>query len=45
MTPAEKIDVEVEDAPFLAVEMAVEGSGETQTLTFRTNVDDVVDSR
>ncbi|HEY8194606.1 MAG TPA: DUF1285 domain-containing protein [Hyphomicrobium sp.] len=42
VTPAEKIDVEVEDAPFLAVEMAVEGSGETQTLTFRTNVDDIV---
>jgi uncharacterized protein len=42
VTPAEKIGVDVEDAPFLAVEMAVEGSGATQTLTFRTNVDDVV---
>ena len=42
VTPAEKIGVDVEDAHFLAVEMAVEGSGETQTLTFRTNVDDVV---
>ena len=42
VTPAEKIDCEVEDAPFLAVEMAVSGDGREQTLTFRTNVDDVV---
>ena len=42
VTPAEKVDVDVEDAPFLAVEMAVEGSGDKQVLTFRTNVDDVV---
>src|SRR5262245_33449235 len=42
VTPAEKVDVEVEDAPFLAVEMAVSGEGCDQTLTFRTNVDDVV---
>jgi uncharacterized protein len=42
VTPAEKVDVDVEDAPFLAVEMAVEGSGAKQVLTFRTNVDDVV---
>ncbi len=42
VTPAEKVDVEVEDAPFLAVEMAVQGEGRDQTLTFRTNVDDVV---
>jgi hypothetical protein len=42
VTPAEKVDVEVEDAPFLAVEMAVSGEGRNQMLTFRTNVDDVV---
>ena len=42
VTPAEKISVEVADAPFLAVEMAVTGSGANQSLTFRTNVDDVV---
>jgi hypothetical protein len=41
VTPAEKIDVAVDDAPFLAVEMQVEGSGRAQRLTFRTNVDDV----
>lgn len=42
VTPVEKIVVDVEDAPFLAVEMAVEGEGRDQTLTFRTNVDDMV---
>ncbi len=42
VTPAEKIDVAVEDAPFLAVEMEVRGSGRAQTLVFRTNVDDIV---
>ena len=42
VTPAEKVDVEVEDAPFLAVEMEVRGGGRDQTLLFRTNVDDVV---
>lgn len=42
VTPAEKVDVTVEDAPFLAVEMEVSGSGREQSLAFRTNVDDVV---
>lgn len=42
VTPVEKVDVQVADAPFLAVEMTVEGRGEAQTLTFRTNVDDIV---
>ncbi len=42
VTPAEKVVVTVEDAPFLAVEMAVHGEGADQVLTFRTNVDDVV---
>jgi hypothetical protein len=42
VTPAEKVDVSVEDAPFLAVEMEVGGSGADQIITFRTNVDDVV---
>ena len=36
VTPVEKVAVEVEDAPFLAVELVVE-DGE---LNFRTNVDD-----
>jgi uncharacterized protein len=42
VTPAEKVDVHVADAPFLAVEMEVRGTAELQTLTFRTNVDDVM---
>jgi uncharacterized protein len=41
VTPAEKVDVVVEDAPFLAVEMEVKGSGREQNLVFRTNVDDI----
>jgi len=42
VTPVEKVDVIVEDVPFLAVEMAASGEGQSQSLTLRTNVDDVV---
>jgi uncharacterized protein len=42
VTPVEKVDVKVADAPFLAVEMEPTGTGERQVLTFRTNVDDIV---
>jgi len=42
VTPAEKVDVAVEDAPFLAVEMEVTGTGRDQSIVFRTNVDDAV---
>jgi hypothetical protein len=42
VTPVEKIDVAVEDAPFLAVEMEADGEGEAQQLVFRTNVGDAV---
>jgi hypothetical protein len=42
VTPVEKVSVEVEDAPFLAVEMQVEGDGEARELRLRTNVDDWV---
>jgi uncharacterized protein len=42
VTPAEKVDVAVADAPFLAVEMEVRDPGPGQTLVFRTNVDDIV---
>jgi uncharacterized protein len=42
VTPVEKVDVTVEDAPFLGVEIEVSGVGRDQSLTFRTNVDDVV---
>jgi hypothetical protein len=40
-TPVEKVGLTVVDAPFLAVEMKVDG-GEQQMLAFRTNVDDWV---
>jgi hypothetical protein len=42
VTPVEKVDVAVSDAPFLAVEMQVTGQGREQQLIFRTNVDDIV---
>lgn len=42
VTPVEKVGITVDDLPFLAVEMAVDGQGEARALSFRTNVDDVV---
>ncbi|MGB0575742.1 MAG: DUF1285 domain-containing protein [Alphaproteobacteria bacterium] len=41
-TPVEKCRIQVEDAPFQAVEMSVEGEKLNQRLSFRTNVDDIV---
>ena len=43
VTPVEKVGIRVEDAPFIAVEMQVSGEDAAQTLTFRTNVGDVVE--
>ncbi|MCU0910690.1 MAG: DUF1285 domain-containing protein [Rhodobacteraceae bacterium] len=42
VTPAEKVGIRVEDAPFLAVDVEAEGQGRDQRLTFRTQVDDEV---
>jgi uncharacterized protein len=42
VTPVEKVPIEVEGEPFIAVEMTREGTGREQKLSFRTNVDDVV---
>jgi len=42
VTPVEKIGITVEDAPLLAVEMAVEGEGESRRITLRTNLGDLV---
>src|SRR5450755_4134171 len=42
VTPVEKCGIVVEDAPFLAVELKVEGSADHRILSFRTNVDDWV---
>jgi hypothetical protein len=41
-TPAERGRIAVEDAPFVAVELDWSGDGRRQTLSFRTNVDQVV---
>ncbi len=39
VTPVERGRIEVEDAPFVAVELRAEGTGEAQILTLRTNLD------
>jgi hypothetical protein len=44
VTPVEKVPIEVEDAPFLAVAMEVLGEGAAQKLRFRTNLDDMVEA-
>lgn len=41
-TPVENGRIEVEDAPFIAVELIAEGAGASQVIRFRTNVDDIV---
>ena len=41
-SPAEEGIIEVEDAPFLAVELFQAGAGRRQTLSFRTNMDEIV---
>ena len=42
VTPVEKLDIEVEDSPFVAVEVKNEGQGRERTLAFRINTGDVV---
>ena len=42
VTPAERGRVEVEDVPFLAVALTVEGEGRDRRLIFRTNLDEFV---
>ncbi|MBT5646916.1 MAG: DUF1285 domain-containing protein [Rhodospirillaceae bacterium] len=42
ITPAEMCRITVDDAPFAAVEMTVDGQGRDQVLTFRTNIDEIV---
>ncbi len=44
VTPVEQVPVEVEDAPFVAVEVRAEGEGrEGRRLSFRTNLDEWVE--
>jgi len=42
VTPHEKLSIEVEDVPFIAVEATSEGQGEEMRLAFRLNSDDLV---
>ena len=42
VTPVEKLKIKVEDAPFIAVLMRVEGEGAAQRLIFTTNMGDEV---
>jgi uncharacterized protein len=42
VTPHEKLSIEVEDAPFLAVEVQSEGTDAARKLAFRLNSDDLV---
>ena len=42
VTPVEKGRIDVDDAPFVAVELFVRGDGMEQILSVRTNVDEIV---
>ncbi|MGL4543347.1 MAG: DUF1285 domain-containing protein [Polymorphobacter sp.] len=42
VTPVEKLDIDVEDAPFVAVEMTSDGAGATRRFGFRLNTDEFV---
>lgn len=42
VTPVERVGIEVEDAPFLAVEMAPAGTEAGESLAFRTNLDEII---
>ena len=42
VTPVEKVGIRVQDVPFIAVDAEAGGEGESQVLTFTTNVGDEV---
>ena len=42
VTPVEKCGIRVDDAPFTAIRMTVEGEGSDRIIRFETNVDDEV---
>lgn len=42
VTPVEKLDIAVEDAPFIALEMKREGTGQSARIAFRLNTGDLV---
>lgn len=41
VTPVEKVGITVDDAPFVAIDFEVEGTGKDQVITFTTHVEDV----
>ncbi len=42
ITPEEACEIDVEDVPFIAVEMFLAGQGRKQCVSLRTNVDEIV---
>ncbi len=44
ITPVEKVGIRVDDAPFVAATLQVEGEGEAQLLRFTTNVDEEIEA-
>lgn len=42
VTPVEKLSIVVEDAPFVAVELKSEGTGQERQLAFRLNIGDLI---
>lgn len=44
VTPVEKVGITVDDAPFVAVSLKVEGEGQSQRLRFVTNVEDPIEA-
>lgn len=42
VTPGEKYEIEIDDAPFVAKDMTISGEWETQIIAFQTNTDDYV---
>lgn len=42
VTPVEMVGIQVDDAPFVAVSLQVEGEGESQLLRFTSNVEDEI---
>ncbi|MEM6938957.1 MAG: DUF1285 domain-containing protein [Pseudomonadota bacterium] len=41
VTPVEKVGIQVEDAPFIAVDFEIKNTGPQQTLAFETNLGDL----
>ncbi|MEX3773228.1 DUF1285 domain-containing protein [Pseudomonas sp. MYb118] len=44
VTPVEKVGITVDDAPFVAVTLQVQGEGEAQVLSFTTNVEETTEA-